>query len=78
MNGHNTKVDLKIIPLASYDCLIGMDWLEKHHVVLDRYNKTITCLDEEGKQGNIQGIQRVVAIRDISTMHLKKSSRKGC
>ena len=48
MNGINTKVDVNIIPLGSYDCLIGMDWLEKYHVVLDCYNKTITCLDEEG------------------------------
>jgi hypothetical protein len=29
MNGINTKVNVKIIPLGSYDCLIGMDWLEK-------------------------------------------------
>ena len=46
MNGLNTKVDVNIISLSSYDCLIGMDWLEKHHVVLDCYNNTITCLDE--------------------------------
>jgi hypothetical protein len=35
MNGLDTKVDVNIIPLGSYDCLIGMDWLEKHHVFLD-------------------------------------------
>jgi hypothetical protein len=40
--------------------------------------QTITCLDEEGKQGNIQGIPRDVSIREISTMQLKKSFRKGC
>jgi hypothetical protein len=78
MNGLNTKVDVNIIPLGSYDCLIGMDWLEKHHVVLDCYNKTITCLDEKGKQGKIQGILRVVVVREISSMQLKKSFRKGC
>jgi hypothetical protein len=78
MNGLNTKVDVNIIPLGSYDCLIGMDWLEKHHVVLDCYNKTITCLDEEGKQGKVQGIPRVVVVREISAMQLKKSFRKGC
>jgi hypothetical protein len=33
MNGTNTKEYLNIIPLGSYDCLIGMDWLEKHHVL---------------------------------------------
>jgi predicted aspartyl protease len=68
MNGINTKVYVNIIPLGSYDCLIGMDWLEKNHVVLDCYNKTITCLDGEGKQGKIQGIPRDVVVREISAM----------
>jgi hypothetical protein len=68
MNGLNTKVDVNIIPLGSYDFIIGMDWLEKKHVVLDCYNKTITCLDEEGQQSKIQGIPRVVAFREISAM----------
>jgi hypothetical protein len=48
MNGLNTSVDLKIIPLVSYDFLIGMDWLDQHHAILDCYNKEFTCLDEEG------------------------------
>jgi hypothetical protein len=38
MNGLSTREDLKIIPLGSYDFLIGMDWSEMHHVVLDYYN----------------------------------------
>jgi hypothetical protein len=53
MTGLNAKVYVNIIPLGSYDCLIGMDWLEKHHVVLDYYNKKITCLDEGGKKGKV-------------------------
>jgi hypothetical protein len=65
MNGLNMKVDVNIIPLGSYDCVIGMDWLEKHNVVLDYYHNTITCLDEEGKQGTIQGIPRVVVVKEI-------------
>jgi hypothetical protein len=28
MNGLNTKVDVNVIPLGSYDFLIGMFWLE--------------------------------------------------
>jgi hypothetical protein len=78
MNGLSTKVDVNIIPLGSYDCLIGIHWLEKHHVVLDCYNKTITCLDEDGKQGKVQGIPRSTIVREISTMQLKKSFKKGC
>jgi hypothetical protein len=42
LNGVNTNVDINVIPLGSYDILIGMDWLEKHHVVLDFHNKTFT------------------------------------
>jgi hypothetical protein len=48
MNGLSTKADLNIIPLGSHDFLIGMDWWEQHHVVLDCYNKAFTCLDEKG------------------------------
>jgi hypothetical protein len=48
MNGLNTRSYLNILPLGSYDCLIGMDWLDQHHAILDCHNKEFTCLDEEG------------------------------
>jgi hypothetical protein len=56
MSGLHTKVALNIIPLGSYDSLIGMDWLDQHHVILDCYNKAFTCLDEEGNLRTAQGI----------------------
>jgi predicted aspartyl protease len=34
MNGLSTRTDLNIIPLGSYECLIGMDWLDQHHSIL--------------------------------------------
>jgi hypothetical protein len=60
MNGLNTNANLNIIPLGSYDYLIGMDWLDQHHVVLEFYNKAITFLDEEGNVRTVQGIPRAV------------------
>ena len=39
MNELNTHVDLNILPLGSYDLLIGMDWLDKHRVILNCYDK---------------------------------------
>jgi predicted aspartyl protease len=78
MNGVSTKAVLKIIPLRSYDCLIGMDWLEKHHIVLDCYNKAFTCLDEDGNSRTIQGIPMPISFEEISTLQLKRSYRKGC
>jgi hypothetical protein len=78
MNGLNTKVDVNIIvPLCSYDYVIGMYYLEKQHVVLEYYNKTITCIYEEGQEGKVEGIPRVAVVREIYAIHLKKIFRKG-
>jgi hypothetical protein len=78
MNGLRTKDDLNIIPLGSYECIIGMDWLDKNHIVLDCYNKAFTYLNEQGNLRLVQGIPRVVTLREISPSQLKKSYRKGC
>jgi hypothetical protein len=77
MNGLNTKDELNILPLGSYDCLIGMDWLDQHHAILDCHNKAFTCLDEEGNQRTIQEIPRAVVVKEVSAMQLNKCYRKG-
>jgi hypothetical protein len=64
-NNVNTSIDLNMIPLGSYDILIGMNWLEKHHVVLDCHNKTFTCLDGDGKHSTVKGFPRPISIREI-------------
>jgi hypothetical protein len=48
MKGMSTKDELNILPLGSYDFLIGMDWLDQRHALLDYRNKRFTCLNEEG------------------------------
>jgi hypothetical protein len=78
LNGVNTSTDLNIIPLGSYDVLIGMDWLDKHHIVLDCHNKTFTCLDGNGKQSTVKGVPRPISIREILALQLKICFRKGC
>jgi hypothetical protein len=78
MNGLSTKEYLNIITLGSYDCQIGMDWLDQHHAVLDCYNKAFNFLDERGNLRTIQGIPREVTLRENLSLQLKKSYRKGC
>jgi hypothetical protein len=68
MNGTNNKEDLNIIPLGSYDFLIGMDWIENHRAILYCYNKVFICLNEEGNSMIVQGIPRPISIRDISPL----------
>ena len=35
MSQFKTQVKLNVLPLGSYDVLIGMDWLERHQVILN-------------------------------------------
>ena len=49
MSQFKTQVKLNVLPLGSYDVLIGMDWIENHKVVLNCFEKTFTCLDEKGE-----------------------------
>ena len=60
MNGFPAKVDLNISPFRLYSVLIGMDWLEQHHVMIDSLNKSVLCTDNQGNQTKIQGIPKKV------------------
>ena len=55
-----------------------MDWLEKHRVILNCYDKTFTCINSDGKLVSVKGIPRKTTIRQISALQLKRVVRKGC
>ena len=78
LNAFLTKVNLNILPLGSYDIIIGMDWLEQHHVMLDCLHKSILCTDSQENQMKVQGIPKKVFVRQISALQAKKCVRKGC
>ena len=78
MTQFKTQVKLNILPLGSYDFLRGMDWLEKHKVVLNCFEKTFTCLNEKWKIITVKGIPRKVSVRQILTLQMKKFVQKGC
>ena len=61
-----TKVYMNVLPLGSYDVLIGMDWLEKHKVVLNCFDKTFDCIDENGESKMVRRIPKNVLTRKIS------------
>ena len=61
-----------MLPLGSYDILIGMDWLEQHRLVLNCFDKTFTCVNNDGEIVNVKGIPRKTAIRKVYALHLKR------
>jgi hypothetical protein len=78
MSGFPTQVTLTILPLVSYDFLIGMDWLASYKTKLDYYHKNLECVNEEGRKMTLQGIQKPVSMRQIASFQTKNYCIKGC
>eukprot|EP00253_Pinus_taeda_P020887 PITA_20887 len=76
--GQPVTADLNVLPLGSYDILIGMDWLEKHWSLVDYKTKIIYFRDHLGNRKEMQGIKRPVQVRPITASQLVKCIRKGC
>lgn len=60
--GQRVMADLNVLPLGSYDILIGMDWLERHWSLVDCKTKIIYYRDQHGARKEMQGIKRPVQI----------------
>jgi hypothetical protein len=73
-----TQETLNILPLGSYDMLIGMDWLATHKAILHYYHKTLECVSKEGKRITLQGIRKPVSVRQISSLQMRRYCQKGC
>ena len=78
LEAFTTSMNLRVIPLGSYDLVLGMDWLEQHNAVIDCKGKTIRCLDDSGSARVIFGIKRPFSLRKISAKQLARCARKGC
>jgi hypothetical protein len=70
--------NLYIMILESYDMMIGMDWLESHHVILKFKMKRLILTDDKGKRRVIVGGNQELSLRFISSLQLQKSMCKGC
>ena len=77
MDEFETSVKLNVLPLGSQDMLIGMDWLEHHRVVLNFFDKTFTCINNDRELINVKGIPRETSISQIFALQLKGAVRKG-
>jgi hypothetical protein len=72
IDGQSTKLDLNILPLGSYNLIIGLDWLEKHKVILNCYEKSLIYRDGKKTIRTIQEIKKLILVRQILTMQFKK------
>ena len=61
-NEMDTSIYLNILPLGSYDILIGMDWIEHHKTIINCLHKSFDSIDEKGNYHTIKGVYRPVSI----------------
>ena len=54
-----------------------MDCLENKKSLMNYWDKTLHCVDEEGKPFILKGKQKSISIRQISALKLKITARKG-
>jgi hypothetical protein len=73
-----TKLKVYVTALGEYDLIIGMDWLAAHRALIDCFAKKVLCVNDIGKPIEVQGIQRKVSLRFISTMKVERCLRQGC
>ena len=64
--------------MGKCDAIIGMDWLNVNQAIIDCGERTITFLNEDGKDKVIQGEERDSKASLISAMKLLKGVRQGC
>ena len=76
LNDFLKHANLNIFPLVSYDLLIGMDWIDEHKILLNCFDKTFTCIDNNINNIKDKGISRKVTIREIYSLQMKRSVRK--
>lgn len=74
----NSQSSLNVLHLGSYDMLTGMDWLESYKVILNFLEKSFTCVNDDGKDYIVKGVQRDVSIMNIYALQLKKCACKYC
>jgi len=45
-----TLTHLNVLPLGSYNMILGKDWLYIHRTKVDYYEKASECLDGDGEK----------------------------
>ena len=59
---HDSKIDLNVFPLGSYDMIIGMDWLANYKVILNCFDKTFTYVDEDQIVRKVKGVLKPISL----------------
>lgn len=69
---------LSVLPLGSYNMLLGMDCLYLNRIKVDYDDKGTKCFVDNEEPRVLQGKKKATSVRMVATMQEKCSHRKGC
>lgn len=72
-----TILDLYVVPLASYDIILGMDWLMAYKALVEFQERWIEYTNETQTQYRIYSDQGQFEPYLITTMQVRRNIRKG-
>ncbi|KAJ0589702.1 putative transcription factor interactor and regulator CCHC(Zn) family [Helianthus annuus] len=75
--GQVFDIDLLPVTLGSFDVVVGMDWLSKHHADILCKEKIVRIPLPGGESLSVQGHRSGALVSIISAMKAQKCSRKG-
>ena len=67
-NGMHTSFNLNVLPLGSYNMILGMDSLFIRRTKVDFCDKAIKFLDDDGTRRILKGKQKPILVRMVTTM----------
>ncbi|KAK9048621.1 hypothetical protein SSX86_032414 [Deinandra increscens subsp. villosa] len=77
LSGHKLSIDLMPFTIGSFDVIVGMDWLSKHHAEIVCQEKVIRIPVAGGEVLSIQGEKGGAVSGIISYLKAQKCLRKG-
>jgi len=78
IQGHVFLSDLIEMPFREYDIILGMDWLDRHHAMIDCRLKTVTFGLPLYGDVVIHGERHLLPSNIISAALARRMIRKGC
>jgi hypothetical protein len=77
MEGHSFSIDLLSVTLGSFNIVVGIDWLSKHHAEMICHEKQICVSMPKGEMINVQGETSRAPLGIVSCMKARRYLQKG-
>ena len=76
--GRNLYANLMVIKLKEFDVILGIDWLSKHHAVVNCYTKEVTIETSGQEKIVLVGERKTIPSCLISATIAFQLIRDGC